>query len=178
MVKFIIISSFSMLFFGTSCMSQKCNTSILKNGTTKIPRNFDECFQNKNFSVEELTSNIKSDVIYEEITPRADRWFSVLRFYPNGKLNYFSFPDKTFYTAESFNPEIRGLRGRLVKSLKNGKYYVQLYTVIASDVSWGIKTEEIFVEGDEIHIISISGNKSIFKKKIIPKEFLSYVADW
>ncbi|WP_312769843.1 hypothetical protein [Epilithonimonas sp.] len=159
-------------------MSQKCNTTILDNGTTKIPVDFEKCFQNKNFSALELPSNVTTDVIYEEITPRTDRWYSVLRFYPNGKVNYFSFPDKTAYTVDSFDPKIQGLRGRLVKSLKDGEDYVQLYTIIASNISWGIKTEAISVVGDEIRITNTSGHTSIFKKKIIPKEFLSYKANW
>ena len=175
MVKYCHIFILTSLLI--SCQSQQCKSVLLSNTRTWIPLDCTECFKNKDYS-KIILVEIDTESIYEETTQRTDGWYSVLKFYSNGYLNYFSFQDVTIYTKESFNSKINGLRGRITKNVKNSKNYIQTYCIINHSGDWGIKTEEIEVRGDEIHLISESGYVSVFKKKIVPKEFLSYDADW
>ncbi|QIY91647.1 hypothetical protein [Chryseobacterium gallinarum] len=176
MVRNIMLILVTMSFFN-SCSSQKCKAKVLLNNKTKVPIDFTLCFHNKKYQTTSLIGIIDTNYIYEEITKRSDGWHSVLRFYPSGKLNYFSFEDGTTYDTNSFNPLIHGLRGTIAQD-SNGENYVLYYTIINHSGDWGIKAEKLVINGNEIKLVDKTGSATIYKKKAIPKGLLSYEADW
>lgn len=163
--------------FCNSCNAQKCEFKTLLNKTTKVPKDFEACFKSKKFVTSNIIDKINTDCIYEQIGDIYNR-YSVIKFYPNGKLNYYSFKFGFVYNETTFDPSINGLRGFVVQKIQDKNYYIQFYTIINHSGDWGIKTEKIEVFGDELHLISKSGYRSVFKKKIVPKEFLSYKPNW
>ena len=152
-------------------------------------------YRNRIYFNHSILTNIDTAVIYEEfntsfyisnnpvnVLARNNyqnyyTLYSVYRFYGNGCFNLFILDrDKPTLDKEMFDPTFTGWRGVFYR--KTDKINGDLITQVTGAGSIGTITETFEFKGDTLLVHDRDRLKHIFIKRHIPKELLSFNADW
>ncbi len=163
---------------------QSCGgeTEILRNGVTKVPRD-KKYFKNRTLFSKDLLNGIDTTAVYverygyladkknfiplnKERSYRSDYWFSALKFYSNGAINYFSLPSGTLLDDSIVDPNFAGSRGILYRD-KGGAITMDHFTIIGYSLG--------AVHGIDESYLSVNADTIFIKRKRNPEKILVYI---
>lgn len=192
----IQIRKYSKLFlsattlFTLSCSGQKYIPLNNDRFATKVP-NKSSLYKNiEKFDVQ-ILDKINTEVVYEEfdmyknILERLDyedvrNSYAVIRFYPNGYFNSFSFRREDSFNVNSFDPLLEGYRGIYYLGKNNEIKYDIFVPTTGTGHYMGKLSGDFVIQGDTLINYRDKTDKypRIYIKREIPKEYLDYQVDW
>ncbi|WP_294820438.1 hypothetical protein [uncultured Flavobacterium sp.] len=174
-----------LFFFAIACTS--CGTSVLlKNGYTKVPK--DNCFfdnprfDERVFTIIDTSSiYIEAHTFYRGTKFPVERYVSVLRFYPNGLYNEFTFEKSSIILSDLGNNSLdfteNGNRGYYY--FEKGKLQLvsygasnELYTMGANESEIVLTPENLLKETPRKEKIS-----HYYEKNPVPQKWKNVVPD-
>lgn len=167
-------------------------TFVLKNGITRAPSDRD-FFKNKSKFQPDLLAVVDTSVIYEEYIDsyyagttkvpfnnvgrlkEGARFYSVIRFYPNGSFSYFTI-DGQKDLAPQIDPSYNGWRGVYYKDRNEIK--ADMLTQVSGIGTLGKITEKFSFNGDTLYVHRKGKWDYKYVKRKVDQKLLLPTSDW
>jgi len=188
--KYIILFLSSTTLFTLSCSGQKYVPLNNDRFATKV-LNKSSMYKNIEKFDTKLLTIIETEVIYEEfdvyknILERLDyederNSYDVIRFFPNGYFNSFSFRREDSFNVNSFDPLLEGNRGVYYLVGNNEIKYDIFVPTTGTGHYMGKLSGDYIINGDTLINYRDKNDKypKIYIKREVPKEYLDYQVDW
>ena len=157
--------------------------------TFKVPRNPRKYIKNIPFN-DSLKNIINTNYIYEEFNEQLNlpsrlskgesaKYYSVLRFYPNGCLNIFLLNKEreSILTKNIFNPKYNGYRGFYNKI--NNQITFEKFVEINGLGELGKLSGTISIKNDTLFLYTKKNNETkVYIKRELNEQMLNYIGDW
>lgn len=164
-----------MLLFN-ACYINPMKIRLLKDNSTRVPLE-SMVYKNKVKFNDSLLRWIDTNALYISYSER-DNWSSVLKFYPNGFVNYFPFSGHEIPNGDFFHPDNKGYRG--VYYIEDTIIRLDLFAAIDPQRHIGLLTSKLFVSHDTIIEFREVEPRypTNYIKRELPLDYFQYKVNW